>query len=132
MKPAYACLSSQRISNAESVKGKQKAEARLNAVKASVAGDVARIKMKQGGITAVFTILILYRVCSSLFAGRPVARVPFEPPAFMRKMSQRGLETDDVQACSWVGSALSTRITCWLGPVINRKGFMQSTVCNTG
>lgn len=61
--------------------------------------DLSLSKFKSGAVVAV-VLFVVFGLLNSLFEGRPVAKLPFAPIAFVRKMSHRGLPGDDPTDCS--------------------------------
>ncbi|CAI5512137.1 unnamed protein product [Closterium sp. Naga37s-1] len=62
----------------------------------------ARLPTQSGAVVAV-TLLIVFGLLNSLFDGKPVAKLPFVPFAFIqRNMSHRNLPGDDPTDCSMV------------------------------
>ncbi|CAN6455410.1 unnamed protein product [Victoria cruziana] len=61
--------------------------------------DLSLSKFKSGAVVAV-VLFIVFGLLNSLFEGKPVAKLPFSPVAFVQKMSHRGLSGDDPTDCS--------------------------------
>eukprot|EP00270_Netrium_digitus_P021335 TRINITY_DN907_c0_g1_i2.p1 TRINITY_DN907_c0_g1~~TRINITY_DN907_c0_g1_i2.p1 ORF type:complete len:189 (-),score=47.66 TRINITY_DN907_c0_g1_i2:134-700(-) len=58
-------------------------------------------KFQSGAVVGV-TLLLVFGVLTSLFDGKPVAKLPFTPFKFIQNMSHRGLPGDDGTDCAMV------------------------------
>jgi calcium load-activated calcium channel len=65
--------------------------------------DLSLAKFKSGGVVAV-VLIVVFGLMNSMFEGKVVAKFPFEPIPFVRKMSHRGLHGTDWTDCSMVFS----------------------------
>ncbi|EFJ31638.1 hypothetical protein SELMODRAFT_74617 [Selaginella moellendorffii] len=63
--------------------------------------DLSFFKFKSGAVVAL-VLLVVFGLLSSLFEGKPVAKLPFAPSPFIQKMTHRGLPGDDPTDCSMV------------------------------
>lgn len=63
--------------------------------------DLSFSKFKSGAVVAV-VLIIVFGLLSSLFEGKPVAKLPFTPFPLLQKMSHRGLPGDDPTDCAMV------------------------------
>ncbi|GBG89696.1 hypothetical protein CBR_g49549 [Chara braunii] len=61
--------------------------------------DLSMAKLKSGAVVAV-TMVILYGFLNTMFEGKTVAKIPFEPFNFVQRMSHRGLPGNDPTDCS--------------------------------
>lgn len=48
-------------------------------------------------------MMLSFRMVSKIFGNVPVARLPFEPPPFLQKLTHRGISGADPRECSSVG-----------------------------
>ncbi|KAF3320510.1 hypothetical protein FCM35_KLT15206 [Carex littledalei] len=63
--------------------------------------DLSLAKFKSGGVVAG-VLIVVFGLLNSMFEGKVVAKLPFEPIPFVRKMSHRGLHGTDWTDCSMV------------------------------
>lgn len=61
--------------------------------------DLSLSKFKSGAVVAV-VLFVVFGLLSSMFEGRPVAKLPFSPVSLVLKMSHRGLSGGDPTDCS--------------------------------
>eukprot|EP00245_Coleochaete_scutata_P007628 TRINITY_DN23120_c0_g1_i1.p1 TRINITY_DN23120_c0_g1~~TRINITY_DN23120_c0_g1_i1.p1 ORF type:complete len:183 (+),score=39.50 TRINITY_DN23120_c0_g1_i1:90-638(+) len=61
--------------------------------------DLTFAKFRSGAVVAISLVLV-FGLLSSLFEGKPVAKLPFTPFVFIQKMTHRGLPGDDPTDCS--------------------------------
>eukprot|EP00188_Purpureofilum_apyrenoidigerum_P004480 Plantae.Rhodophyta-Purpureofilum_apyrenoidigerum.ctg5096.p1 GENE.Plantae.Rhodophyta-Purpureofilum_apyrenoidigerum.ctg5096~~Plantae.Rhodophyta-Purpureofilum_apyrenoidigerum.ctg5096.p1 ORF type:complete len:188 (-),score=47.01 Plantae.Rhodophyta-Purpureofilum_apyrenoidigerum.ctg5096:249-812(-) len=57
-------------------------------------------KFKLNIVISIF-YMIVYRVVSKYFYGKPVATLPFDPITYVRGMTHRGIEGEDYSQCSF-------------------------------
>ncbi|KAJ4791304.1 Transmembrane and coiled-coil domains protein 1 [Rhynchospora pubera] len=63
--------------------------------------DLSLAKFKSGGVVAG-VLIVVFGLLNSMFEGKVVAKLPFEPIPLVRKMSHRGLPGTDWTDCSMV------------------------------
>ncbi|KAI4348803.1 hypothetical protein L6164_009480 [Bauhinia variegata] len=61
--------------------------------------DLSLFKFKSGGVVAV-VLFVVFGLLNSLFEGKVVAKLPFQPFGLLMKMSHRGLQGTDPTDCS--------------------------------
>jgi uncharacterized membrane protein (DUF106 family) len=61
--------------------------------------DLSLFKFKSGAVVAL-VLFVVFGLLNSLFEGKVVAKLPFMPIGFVRKMSHRGLSGDDATDCA--------------------------------
>ncbi|KAJ3672849.1 hypothetical protein LUZ60_006223 [Juncus effusus] len=63
--------------------------------------DLQMAKFKSGGVVAG-VLIVVFGLLNSMFEGRVIAKLPFEPFPLVRKMSHRGIHGSDWTDCSMV------------------------------
>lgn len=61
--------------------------------------DLSLFKFKSGGVVAL-VLFVVFGLLNSLFEGKVVAKLPFQPFGLVMKMSHRGLQGNDPTDCS--------------------------------
>ncbi|KAM0936265.1 putative integral membrane protein EMC3/TMCO1 [Dioscorea sansibarensis] len=61
--------------------------------------ELSMAKFKSGAVVAA-VLFVVFGLLNSLFEGRAVAKLPFEPVGFVMKMSHRGIPGIDPTDCS--------------------------------
>ncbi|KAL3685075.1 hypothetical protein R1sor_003097 [Riccia sorocarpa] len=82
-------------------KSKAKKMDRLESGLKESSRDLSFSKFKSGGVVAV-VLVIVFGLLSSLFEGKPVAKLPFTPLNLVQTLSHRGVPGDDPTDCSMV------------------------------
>ncbi|PSC72904.1 Transmembrane and coiled-coil domain-containing 1 [Micractinium conductrix] len=92
----------------QTAKNVKKKEARLQTWREAAAKQVAQYNMKAGVVTMA-CMFATYKGLTRTFGGLgPVVALPFEPPAFLQKITHRGLTGADPRE----GSALFIFVLC--------------------
>ncbi|GMH40394.1 hypothetical protein BSKO_08298 [Bryopsis sp. KO-2023] len=78
---------------------KQKKGQRVEELMKASKGEVFKVQMKTSLVTG-FALIVFFNLLTQLFDGIPVAKLPFEPPQFIRRVSHRNLQGDDFSDCS--------------------------------
>jgi hypothetical protein len=85
---------------AAAAKAAKKREARAAADRREAAGSQAAVSIKTA-VVLVLSLLISFKTIGRVFGAAPVGVLPFAPPAFLRKLTQRGLAAGaDARAAS--------------------------------
>ncbi|KAJ6806583.1 calcium load-activated calcium channel-like [Iris pallida] len=61
--------------------------------------DLSLSKFKSGGVVAL-VLFVVFGMLNSMFEGRAVAKLPFQPVSLVYKMSHRGVPGTDATDCS--------------------------------
>ena len=61
--------------------------------------DLSLFKFKSGAVVAL-VLIVVFGLLNSLFEGKAVAKLPFQPITLVMKMSHRGLSGTDSTDCS--------------------------------
>ncbi|KAK2078650.1 hypothetical protein QBZ16_003490 [Prototheca wickerhamii] len=80
-------------------KAVKKKEAKLESWRTEASAKVAGFNLRTGLITLV-VMMLSFRMVSKIFGSVPVARLPFEPPPFLQKLTHRGISGADPRECS--------------------------------
>uniref|UniRef100_A0A6B2LMB3 Calcium load-activated calcium channel n=1 Tax=Arcella intermedia TaxID=1963864 RepID=A0A6B2LMB3_9EUKA len=73
-------------------------EEELQAINRSLSWE----RMKSDGIIFLGFILIVLSILSSMFDGKSIAKLPFEPFSLIRGMTHRGVPGNDFTDCSYI------------------------------
>ncbi|GAB4820699.1 hypothetical protein N2152v2_007745 [Parachlorella kessleri] len=80
-------------------KNLKKKQARLDNWREEAGRQVVSLNYKSGFVTMVI-VFAGFKLLNQWFGGQVAARLPFEPPAFLQKLTHRGLEGSKVTDCS--------------------------------
>ncbi|KAH7683755.1 Calcium load-activated calcium channel protein [Dioscorea alata] len=93
LKESSSSLSSKKSSS------KSKKIDRVEAGLKESSRELSMAKFKSGAVVAA-VLFVVFGLLNSLFEGRAVAKLPFEPVGFVMKMSHRGVPGTDPTDCS--------------------------------
>ncbi|CAN0879145.1 Calcium load-activated calcium channel [Linum grandiflorum] len=95
-------LETMKTDTAAKIITKKSKSKKINRVETSLkesSRDLSLFKFKSGAVVAL-VLFIVFGLLNSLFEGKVIAKLPFQPIALVRKMSHRGLQGDDSTDCS--------------------------------
>lgn len=78
----------------------KKADRAESQLKEQVTKALASLRLKQAVVMGG-SLFVLFRLLASRYDGMLMAKLPFEPPALLRKLSQRGLTDAKADDCAF-------------------------------
>lgn len=93
--PSKADTGAQETAKGSSSTQKKKKDAKLKNFEADAGKKMAVVQIVTGILTMV-TMISSVKIIPQIFGNEPAGVLPFEPPGFIKKITQRGLDADAI------------------------------------